>query len=52
MARSCPASSLSGVLPGDAGEHALDMTISRLRKSLPEPNLVGTVIKRGYRLQL
>lgn len=43
---------LAGVLAGDAGEHALDMTISRLRKSLPEAALVATVIKRGYRLQL
>ena len=43
---------LAGVLAGGAGEHALDMTISRLRKSLPEASLVATVIKRGYRLQL
>lgn len=43
---------LAGVLPGDAGEHALDMTISRLRKTLPDAGLVATVIKRGYRLQL
>ncbi len=43
---------LAGVLPGDAGEHALDMTISRLRKSLPDARLVATVIKRGYRLHV
>lgn len=43
---------LAGVLTGDAGEHALDMTISRLRKALPDAGLVATVIKRGYRLQL
>ncbi|WP_323961035.1 uroporphyrinogen-III synthase [Arthrobacter sp. JZ12] len=43
---------LARVLAGDAGEHALDMTISRLRKSLPDAGLVATVIKRGYRLQL
>lgn len=43
---------LAGILAGDAGEHALDMTISRLRKSLPHPGLVATVIKRGYRLNL
>lgn len=43
---------LAGVLGDGAGEHALDMTISRLRKTLPEASLVATVIKRGYRLQL
>lgn len=43
---------LAGILAGDAGEHALDMTISRLRKSLPHSGLVATVIKRGYRLNL
>lgn len=30
--------------------HALDMTLSRLRKSLPDPKLITTVIKRGYRI--
>lgn len=30
--------------------HALDMTLSRLRKSLPDPGLITTVIKRGYRI--
>ena len=43
---------LAGVLGDGAGEHPLDMTISRLRKTLPEASLVATVIKRGYRLQL
>ncbi|NJC21790.1 uroporphyrinogen-III synthase [Arthrobacter pigmenti] len=43
---------LVGVLADGTGEHALDMTISRLRKSLPDARLVATVIKRGYRLQL
>ncbi|GAA1149048.1 uroporphyrinogen-III synthase [Nesterenkonia lutea] len=31
-------------------EHALEMWVSRLRKSLPVPGLVSTVVKRGYRL--
>ncbi|MGA7205684.1 MAG: uroporphyrinogen-III synthase [Specibacter sp.] len=35
---------------GDA-DHALHMTISRLRAALPEPALVETVVKRGYRLR-
>ncbi len=43
---------LAGILADGAGEHALDMTISRLRKALPHPGLVMTVIKRGYRMQL
>ncbi|ALQ29642.1 uroporphyrinogen-III synthase [Glutamicibacter soli] len=30
--------------------HALDMTLSRLRKNLPDPQLITTVIKRGYRI--
>ncbi|MGA7205761.1 MAG: winged helix-turn-helix domain-containing protein, partial [Specibacter sp.] len=32
-------------------DHALHMTISRLRAALPEPALVETVVKRGYRLR-
>ncbi|POH74935.1 uroporphyrinogen-III synthase [Arthrobacter glacialis] len=35
---------------GDA-EHALHMTISRLRAALPDPTIVETVVKRGYRLR-
>ncbi|WP_083504578.1 uroporphyrinogen-III synthase [Nesterenkonia jeotgali] len=31
-------------------EHALEMWVSRLRKSLPVSGLVSTVVKRGYRL--
>ncbi|MEE6272774.1 uroporphyrinogen-III synthase [Georgenia wangjunii] len=37
-------------LPGTPSAHALDMAIARLRQSLPEPELVTTVVKRGYRL--
>lgn len=32
-------------------DHALHMTISRLRAVLPEPGIVETVVKRGYRLR-
>lgn len=35
---------------GDA-EHSLHMTISRLRAALPDPSIVETVLKRGYRLR-
>ncbi len=37
--------------PAGAG-HALDMNVNRLRKSLPDPGLVETVVKRGYRLHV
>ena len=36
--------------PEALDDHAVDVAISRLRQSLPEPRLVATVIKRGYRL--
>ncbi|MFH5822439.1 uroporphyrinogen-III synthase [Georgenia sp. AZ-5] len=39
-------------LPEAANEHALDMAMSRLRQSLPDPRLVATVVKRGYRLEV
>jgi len=43
---------LREVLPaGDAGDHAVEMAITRLRAALGEANLVETVIKRGYRLR-
>lgn len=32
-------------------DHALHMTISRLRAALPDPAIVETVVKRGYRLR-
>jgi len=32
--------------------HALDMNVNRLRKALPDPRLVETVVKRGYRLHV
>lgn len=36
-------------VPGLEGAHALEMTVSRLRRKLPVP-LIRTVVKRGYRL--
>lgn len=43
-------SSLLAVLPGATDEHAVEVTIGRLRTSLRSPGLVETVVKRGYRL--
>jgi uroporphyrinogen-III synthase len=39
---------LATALPDDPDDHAVDMAISRLRRSLPVPDLIATVIKRGY----
>lgn len=41
---------LMQVLSQCDSEHALEMWVSRLRKSLPVSGLVSTVVKRGYRL--
>lgn len=41
---------LQRCLPDATDEHALDVAISRLRRSLGVPGLVQTVVKRGYRL--
>ncbi|GAA1138334.1 winged helix-turn-helix domain-containing protein [Nesterenkonia lutea] len=41
---------LLAVLPHCGSEHALEMWVSRLRHSLPDPGMVKTVVKRGYRL--
>lgn len=41
---------LCAALPSVATRHALDMALSRLRRMLPKPDLITTVIKRGYRL--
>ncbi|MCF7553677.1 uroporphyrinogen-III synthase [Pseudonocardia sp. WMMC193] len=44
-------SQLLGALPRrGGGEHAVDMAINRLRQALGAPELVQTVVKRGYRL--
>ncbi|MFB9378213.1 uroporphyrinogen-III synthase [Kineococcus gynurae] len=37
-------------LPGAADPHTVEVTIGRLRAALPAPDLVRTVVKRGYRL--
>ena len=37
-------------LPDGADAHTLEVAISRLRHSLGVPGLIGTVVKRGYRL--
>jgi uroporphyrinogen-III synthase len=40
-------------LPSDGADgHALDTAIGRLRSSLGDPDLIATVVKRGYRLAL
>lgn len=41
---------LAACAPEPLDDHAVDMAISRLRRALPDPSLVATVIKRGYRL--
>lgn len=40
---------LVGCLPGGGDEHAVEMAVARLRAALGAP-LIGTVVKRGYRL--
>jgi uroporphyrinogen-III synthase len=40
---------LVGSLPGGGDEHAVEMAVARLRAALGAP-LIGTVVKRGYRL--
>jgi uroporphyrinogen-III synthase len=39
-------------LPEAGTEHALDMAMSRLRAALPDRDLVQTVVRRGYRLNV
>ena len=42
---------LSAFLPGrESGSHAVEMAVTRLRSLLPLPEMVETVVKRGYRL--
>ena len=47
-----PKARLQAVLPDAGDEHALEVTIARLRQSLECRALVATVIKRGYRLDV
>ena len=38
-------------LPGrSTDEHAVETAVARLRTALGSPNLIQTVVKRGYRL--
>lgn len=42
---------LAPLLPGeDAGTHAVEMAVTRLRSLLATPGIIQTVVKRGYRL--
>jgi uroporphyrinogen-III synthase len=43
-------SDLAASLSGGGDEHALEVAMSRLRRSLGVPGLITTVVKRGYRL--
>ena len=43
---------LSVALDGGCDEHAMEVSLSRLRQSLGTPGLVATVVKRGYRLDV
>jgi Uroporphyrinogen-III synthase len=37
---------------GEADDHAMEVTLSRLRQALDDPTLIATVVKRGYRLDV
>lgn len=44
---------LLGRLPGDAkSTHAVETAVLRLRTALGDKRIVGTVVKRGYRLTI
>ena len=43
---------LSFALADECDEHAMEVSLSRLRQSLGTPGLVATVVKRGYRLDV
>jgi uroporphyrinogen-III synthase len=48
----CTRERLLDELPDAENEHALDMAVSRLRAALPDRDLVQTVVRRGYRLNV
>jgi uroporphyrinogen-III synthase len=48
--RVVPRARLVSLLPEGSSDHALDMALSRLRRALPDPRLISTVVKRGYRI--
>ena len=41
---------LLGCMPDGGDEHALEVAVSRLRRTLGSAGLISTVVKRGYRL--
>jgi uroporphyrinogen-III synthase len=41
---------LARATPEELDDHAVDVAISRLRRTLPDGGIIQTVIKRGYRL--
>ncbi|RFA16657.1 uroporphyrinogen-III synthase [Subtercola boreus] len=41
---------LAGAVPEALDDHGVDVAISRLRQSLPNPAAITTVVKRGYRI--
>ncbi len=43
---------LSRALPGSCDDHALEVAMSRLRRSLGAPGVIATVVKRGYRVDV
>jgi uroporphyrinogen-III synthase len=45
-------SQLATALPGDQDDHAMEVALSRLRRSLGTPGVIATVVKRGYRLDV
>lgn len=47
-----PRETLARLVSPSASNHALDMAVNRLRGALPDPQLVQTVVKRGYRLRV
>jgi uroporphyrinogen-III synthase len=43
---------LATAVPGDQDDHAMEVALSRLRRSLGTPGVIATVVKRGYRLDV
>jgi len=50
--RVCTRAELLMALPRGTEEHAVEMAVTRLRSALGRRDLVQTVVKRGYRLQV
>ena len=48
--RVLPRSELLSALPRGADEHAVEMTVARLRAALGDRTFIQTVVRRGYRL--